>query len=281
MANRKKSLEELALAVASMRTDIASSKEHIAKQTEELEKLEKELSVATSCAKFAESSAKAPMILNYVHSDKIYRCRRSFDVYPFIYDFRMELYGTVVANISIVIRDKYLKESQFSNLRITKISPELSPEGVFKAAIKDYFNNHKQSKNTQEQIDAVFQALEIYITRNEDPEFDYMPREEIQLGIMKYVFKSKQVMPLPGQEVYGREGRLEITNTKSGAKSSASEAIESFEDFIRKCLDGVVFEVGDLDEFHASHANNVLLRYNMSLVKREGAGNLYKVVRKR
>jgi hypothetical protein len=288
MAKKKQETSsDLEIAITSTKFDICESKEHLAEQETKLEALRKKLIVAQ---RLEREAGKNPIIakeqgksmsLCYTHSEKIYRCRRSFDLYPFIYDFRMELYGTVVANIAIVVRDKYLKEGQFSNLRITNISPELSPEGVFKAAIIDYFNNHKQSKNTQEQIEGVFKALDVYICRNEDPEYDYMPREEITLGDMKYVFRSKQTMPGPGEEAFGAEGRLEITNLKTGYKSSAAEPIESFEAFIRKYLTGITFEVKNETKFLNSNAARVLTKHNMDAVKREGSENIYKVIRRK
>jgi hypothetical protein len=88
-------------------------------------------------------------------------------------------------------------------------------------------------------------------------------------------------MPLPGQEVYGAEGILEITNTKTSAKSTASEAIESFEEFIRKYLTGITFEIKKESKFLNSEAAKFLTRYNMDVVKRDGEGYIYKVVRRK
>jgi hypothetical protein len=284
---RKETSEDLEIAIVSTKFDISESKEHIAEQEEKLEELKRRLHIVQQqeiangeYPIIAKEQSKA-MHFAYTHSEKIYRCRRSFDLYPFSYEFRMELYGTVVANIAVVVRDKYLKEGQFSNIRVTNINPELSPEGVFKTVVMDYFNTCKQSKNTQEQINEVFKALDVYICRNEDPEYDYMLHEEVTLGIMKYIFRSKQTMPLPGKEEYGAEGRLEITNTKTGARSSASEDIESFEDFIRKYLEGITFEVTDPGKFLSSDTARFLSRHNMDVVKRDGDGDVYKVVRRK
>jgi hypothetical protein len=189
----------------------------------------------------------------------------------------MEYYVGVSANVQVIVKDKYLKASQFTNVHIIGLDPALSPEGVLKYVILDYFKNFKQSKNTDAQIkEIVHKALEIHIATPIQGHGEETTKTSIQLGKMKYNFRTRRTMPLPGQDKLGIEAELEIVNTETNYSVSSSEMIHSFDEFVKKYLNGIIVteDVEDIDQI-----NKYLKYYN--LILKSMSPGIYKVVHKK
>lgn len=282
---KRKSIENLALAIASTKFDIASSKEHIEKQEKELKDLESKFKAAkhlnsiskgTAIGGMAVLSEKKPSGFSYFHAYKLYRATRRFDLYPFIYTFRMKIYVDNVADIHVTVEDKYLKERAFTNIRMENLDKGLSPEGIFKAAVKEYFTNFKQPQTTQEQIYDVFKELDVFICRDNVPDEPFVPTQRIEIGKMKYIFRTRQTMPKPGETQYGIEGEMEIINMETKYSVKTTLTVESMNKFIEQYLLGVTS--ADIDEVDLTRINGFLLEYNLLLVPINCERTIYKVI---